>query len=193
MKNSWNNLSRGRKIVFAIIASFVVLSLVGALFGSDTTNTSNPSNSSSDSSIPQNPESAEDKLAKAIRDAAGDRTNLEGYSDRIKDLSITDEMVSINLMGSDNLTEGLVKGANRNLVLDAIKAYQNAALTSEKLSITIWFPMVDNLGNAELDEVLIYEFSSEQVGKINPDGVDTKRMDDDFADLYTYIHPAFEW
>jgi hypothetical protein len=193
MKNSWNNLSRGRKIVCAMIASFVVLSLVGALFGSDTTKTSNSSDSSSDSSIPQNPESAEDKLAKAIRDEAGDRTNIEGYSDRIKDLSITDEMVSINLMGSDNLTEGLVKGANRNLVLDAIKAYQNAELTSEKLSITIWFPMVDNLGNAELDEVLIYEFSSEQIGKINPAGVDTKRMDQDFADLYTYIHPAFEW
>jgi hypothetical protein len=193
MKNSWDKLSRGKKIVFAIIASFVVLSSVGALFGSDTTSTSNSSDPFSDSSISQNPESAEDKLAKAIRGEAGDTTNLEGYSDRIKELSITDEMVSISLMGSDNLTEGLVRGANRNLVLDAIKAYQNAALTSEKLSITIWFPMVDNLGNSELDEILIYEFSSDQIRKIYPHGVDTKGMDENFADLYTYIHPAFEW
>jgi hypothetical protein len=193
MKNSWNALSRGKKIVVGVVGFFLVMSLIGVLFGSDTATVSDSDEVPSATSESKEPESPLEKLTKAVREEAGDKTNLDGYSDRIKEISVTNEIVAIDLMGSDNLTEGLVKGANRGLVLDAIKAYQKASVSSEKLAITIWFPLVDNLGNAELDEVLIYEFSSSQIEKINPEGVDTKRMDENFADVYTYVHPAFEW
>lgn len=132
------------------------------------------------------------RLADAILTETG-RSNIRGHGDRIQLVESSDEQTLIRLLGDENLTSGLTKGSNRRLVLRAITAYQAAGITSEFIAIDIYFPLVDNLGTVSLRRVLGYGFTQERIMAITPGNVDTKRMDANFADEFTFVHPAFRW
>jgi hypothetical protein len=132
------------------------------------------------------------QLTDLVGKATG-KSNLNGYGDRIQLAEWTEEQTLIRLLGDQNLTSGLMKSANRRLVLDAIKAYQSAGLTSEFIAVDIYYPLVDNLGTEKLYRVLGYGFTQERIMAINTDNIDTKRMDENFADEFTYVHPEFRW
>lgn len=195
MKKTWSSLSTLKKVLVVVFSFFVISGILGSLFGEDT-KTATPSSSDSTvaktapATVPASPESA---LRKLVEKEAGDSTNLDGYSGRIKSLDVSDEQVLIDMHGSENLTDGMVKSANRRLVLDAITAYQKSGLTATEIFISVWYPLTDNLGNATLRRVLSYGFSAAQISKINAENVDTKNMDSNFADVSTAIYPAFRW
>ena len=191
MKKTWSSLSTLKKVLVVVISFFVISGILGSLFGEDTkTTTPSSSDSTVAKTAPASPESA---LRKLVEKEAGDSTNLDGYSGRIKSLDVSDEQVLIDMHGSENITDGMVKSANRRLVLDAITAYQKSGLTATEVFISVWYPLTDNLGNTTLRRVLSYGFSAAQISKINAENVDTKNMDSNFADVSTAIYPAFRW
>ena len=195
MKKIWSSLSTLKKVLVVVVSFFVVSGILGSLFGQETTT---PTPSSSESTIAKttpatvapSPESA---LRKFVEKEAGNSTNLDGYTGRIKSLDVSGEQVLIDMHGSENLTDGMVKSANRRLVLNAITAYQKSGLTASEIFISVWYPLTDNLGNTTLRRVLSYGFSAAQISKINAENVDTKNMDTNFADISTGIYPAFRW
>jgi hypothetical protein len=99
----------------------------------------------------------------------------------------------IRLLGSENITSGLTKSSNRRLVLETIKAYQSAGLTSQFIAIDVYYPLVDNLGTEKLYRILGYGFTQDRIMAITADNIDTERMDENFADEFTFVHPEFQW
>jgi hypothetical protein len=200
MKNKWNNLSTPKKIIVAIVAFFVFMTLLGVIFPADSEDTNQTSSSQQDkdsdatttttSAIELTPKQ---KLTALINEEAGNDSNLDGINVRIKSLDIAQDQILIDLYGDENLTSGLMKSANRRLILKAIDAYQSSGLTADQVSISVWFPLVDEAGVATLRRVLSYGFSASQIARIQTANIDTKRMDSGMADVYTAIYPAFRW
>jgi hypothetical protein len=194
MKNRWNALSRTKKIVVAVVAFFLVTSIIGAIFPSEKKNeSSTSSNVKTDESTIATALSPEQKLTKLINDSAGKDSNLDGINVRIKSLDIASDQVLIDMYGDENLTEGMMKSANRRLILKAIDAYQASGLKAKEVSISVWFPLVDEVGVSTLRRVLSYGFSASQIAKIQTENIDTKSMDNGMADVYTVVYPAFRW
>lgn len=137
-------------------------------------------------------ESPQGRLADAILVETG-KTNIKGYGDRVQLVEWSDEQTLIRLLGDENITEGTTKSSNRRLVLETISAYQQSGLSSEIIAIEIFYPLIDNLGNESLSKILGYGFTQEQITLIRSENIDTKRMDINFADLFTIIHPSFRW
>jgi hypothetical protein len=194
MKNRWNALSRTKKIMVAVVAFFLVTSIIGAIFPSEKkTESSSSSNVKTDESTIATALSPEQKLTKLINDSAGKDSNLDGINVRIKSLDIASDQVLIDMYGDENLTEGMMKSANRRLILKAIDAYQASGLKAKEVSISVWFPLVDEVGVSTLRRVLSYGFSASQIAKIQTENIDTKSMDNGMADVYTVVYPAFRW
>ena len=215
----WKERSTKGK-VGVIFGAVVVLSIVAAAFGdADTeseatpasTVTEAPRSEPSDAPTTTIPEVAstvvettttipavtEDnspvaRLIAAVSKETG-KTNIEGYGDRIQLVEWSQEQTLIRVLGTENLTSGLTKASNRRLVLDGIRAYQESGLSSEFIAIEVYFPLVDNLGAENLRRVLGYGFTQERISLIQTQNIDTKRMDTNFADEFTYVHPAFAW
>ena len=160
--------------VLGIIAFLVIL---GALQNEDT------------APVDKSPQG---RLAAAVLKESGN-TNIKGYGNRIQNVEWTNAKTTIQLLGDENLSEGMTKSSNRRLVLEAITAYQKSGLISDTISIEIFYPLIDNLGNQTLNRVLGYGFSQDRISRIRAENVDPKQMDLNFADMYTSIHPAFRW
>ncbi len=202
MKNVWNNLSRRKKIVIAVVAFFFVTSIIGAIFPSGNNTESTRSSVVKNDETTTTPElsttitpelSPEQKLTELINDSAGKDSNLDGINGRVKMLDIAEDQVLIDMYGDENLTEGLTKSANRRLILKAIDAYQKSELSADEVAISVWFPLVDEVGVSTLRRVLSYGFTAAQIAKIQTENIDTKSMDNGMADVYTVIYPAFRW
>lgn len=194
MKNLWNALTRTKKIVVAVVAFFFVTSIIGAIFPSEKkTESSSSSIVKTEDSLIATELSPEQKLTKLINDSAGKDSNLEGINVRIKSLDIAADQVLIDMYGDENITEGTMKSANRRLILKAIDAYQESGLTAEEVSISVWYPLVDEVGVSTLRRVLSYGFTAPQIARIQTENIDTKSMDNGMADVYTAIYPAFRW
>jgi hypothetical protein len=133
-----------------------------------------------------------ERLTEAVLKETG-KSNVKGYGDRIQVVESSEEQTLVRLLGDENLTSGLTKSSNRRLVLEAITAYQSSGITSQFIAIEIYFPLVDNLGTEKLFRVLGYGFTQERIMAITPGNIDTKRMDENFADEFTFIHPSFRW
>jgi len=187
------DLKRRALIFFGGTPSFLLL--VSIIPSGDDSSSSGRSSGQSDTTQKAQttqPATADAKLSAAVRKEAG-KSNIDNYGDRIQYIEWTEEQTLIRLLGDENLSSGLTKSSNRRLVLDAIEAYQSAGLASESIAIDIYFPLVDNLGNEKLYRVLGYGFTQERIMAINPGNIDTKRMDANFADEFTFVHPAFQW
>ena len=137
-------------------------------------------------------ESPQGRLADAVFEETG-KTNIKGYGDRVQLVEWSDEQTLIRLLGDENITDGTTKSSNRRLVLETISAYQQSGLSSEIIAIEIFYPLIDNLGNESLYKVLGYGFTQERITQISSQNIDTKRMDTNFADIFTIIHPSFRW
>lgn len=195
-KNFWKPLPKRVKVLLSIAGVFVFFSLLGIIFPADEQTASTPtlpSSVDSAESTTTNPLTPKQKLTKLINETAGNDSNLEGINVRVKSIDIADDQVLIDMYGDENLTQGLMKSANRRLVLDAIDAYQSSGLNADQVSISVWYPLVDEAGVATLRRVLSYGFSSSQIARIQTENIDTKRMDNGMADTYTAIYPAFRW
>ena len=130
----------------------------------------------------------------AVIQEAGKSSNIDGSGGkRIKYILVSSEKIDIEIYGDENLSEGLTKSANRRLVLDTIKAVQDVKVGFSEVTIKVFYPLVDKLGNTTIDKVLSYTFTSDQLMKINTANIDTKNMDNGFADVDQFIHPAFAW
>jgi len=158
--------------LLAITALFVML---GALQNDDETS---------------NDTTPEGRLSSAVLKETG-KTNLKGYGSRIQLVEWSSAKTTIQLLGDENISTGLTKSSNRRLVLETIAAYKKSGLSSETIVVEVFYPLVDNLGNESLNRVLGYGFSQERISRIQPDNIDPKQMDSNFADLFTSIHPAF--
>lgn len=135
-----------------------------------------------------------ERLEKYVLDETGDETNLkETGGSRLRALSLNDGKVVIEMNGDENISSGLTKSTNRRLVLKAIKGLQESGATFDSAVISVYYPLIDKLGNTSVDVVLMYSFSASRIAAINPDNVDAKGMDLGFADIDTFIHPAFAW
>lgn len=173
--------SRKGPLIFALIAVGFLIAVIAAP-SSDT---------SSSEKVPATPAG---QVQSAVTKQAGKSTNLDGVGgDRIKSVYISGGTLTVEMYGDENLSEGLTKSANRRLVLKAIKGIQNAGVSYTDATITVFYPLVDKLGNTSVDKVLSYSFSGAQISKINTDNVDTHNMDSGFADLGEYVHSAFAW
>lgn len=134
------------------------------------------------------------KLEQVILKETGSKSNLKETSGaRMRSFTFSGGRVVIEMNGDENLSSGLTKSANRRLVLKAIKGLQKSAVTFDSAVIAVYYPLVDNLGNTSVDQVLKYSFSAARVVAINTDNVDTHGMDVGFADIATIVHPAFAW
>jgi hypothetical protein len=194
----WAPLSKGRKVLYSVGAVFVFLFLLGMISPTEEQSTSTPTLPSSVNTDETTTSSnaaltPKQKLTKLINESAGDDSSLDGINVRVKSLDIADDQVLIDLYGDENLTEGLLKSSNRRLVLDAIDAYQSSGLIADQVSISVWFPLVDEAGVETLRRVLSYGFSAAQIARIQTENIDTKNMDNGMADTYTAIYPAFRW
>ena len=187
MKFDFANWSVKKKIVVSVVGSLFTLSVVGAVFGED------PQTSNKNADNTTVPKSSSQVLLERVEKEAGKKSNLDGFSSRIRNVAIQGGKVSIEMNGNQNLTEGLTKSTNRRLVLDALKALKSSGVTYESAYIAVYYPLVNNLGEMSVLPVLRYTFSFEQIGRIQPENVDTKGMDRNFADLGTVVHPAFAW
>ena len=147
-------------------------------------------NSKTENAVFQTPE---EELTELINTTAGNDSNIEGIDMRVRSLELTADEASIELYGDENLTEGLIKSSNRRLVLKTIDAYQASGIKAEQVNISVWFPLVDEAGVPTLRQVLSYGFSSSQIARIQTSNIDTERMDNGMADVYTSIYPAFRW
>lgn len=197
MNIDFSSWSKKKKIVVSIVGAFVALGVIGAIFGEDpqtsTNNSSVTTDSSSNSTAAAVPKTPAQILQERVEKEAGSKSNLDGYSSRVRTVSIEDGRVTIELNGDENLTEGTTKSSNRRLVLDAIRALKSTDSSYEIAFIAVHYPLIDNLGGTSMEPVLRYTFSLDRIGRIQPDNVDTKGMDSDFADLGTIVHPAFRW
>jgi len=197
----FSNWSRKKKTWVQVIGALAILGIVGAVFGEEPA--TSPSSSKEESattktaestiSTTTNPPSPARIIRNQVESEAGTKSNLDGYESRVRNVLITDGVVTIEMNGDDNLSSGLVKSTNRRLVLDAISALKKAGVPFESADIFVYFPLVDNLGNVSMNAVLGYSFTVDRINQIQPENVDTKRMDSNFADLGTFIHPAFRW
>jgi hypothetical protein len=171
------------------VGILVVVSLIPS--GDDSSSDESSAGNGNDTSQPADA-TPSGQLTDIVRKATG-KSNVDKHGDRIQLVEWTEEQTLIRLLGDQNLTSGLMKSANRRLVLDAIKAYQSAGLTSEFIVVDIYYPLVDNLGTEKLYRVLGYGFTQERIMAITTDNIDTKRMDENFADEFTFVHPEFRW
>lgn len=209
----WKDRSTKGKVGVVIVALFV-LSVVASAFDdsdsvSDTQETpagsgeSGVTVQSETSAAPETtsapevtsaPEAAtpSERLTEAVLKETG-KSNVNGYGDRIQVVESSEEQTLVRLLGDENLTSGLTKSSNRRLVLEAITAYQSSGITSQFIAIEIYFPLVDNLGAVKLFRVLGYGFTQERIMAITPGNIDTKRMDENFADEFTFVHATFRW
>ncbi len=200
MNIDFSSWSLKKKIVVGVVGALVVLGVIGAVFGEDPNSTSGGSSSGNGDGIPAAtapkttvPKTPAQILEERVKDEAGAKSNLEGYSSRIRTVTIENGIATIEMNGDENLTDGTTKSSNRRLVLDAIRALKSAGVAYDSAFIAVYYPLVDNLGAVSMEPVLRYSFSLERIGLIQPDNVDTKGMDYDFADLGTIVHPAFRW
>ena len=130
----------------------------------------------------------------AVIKEAGNSSSIDGAGGkRVKYILVSSKKIDIEIYGDENLSEGLTKSANRRLVLDTIKAVQDANVNFSEATIKVFYPLVDKLGNTTIDKVLSYTFTGAQLAKINTGNIDTHNMDNDFADVGQFIHPAFAW
>jgi hypothetical protein len=194
MNIDFPNWSAKKKIVVSVIGALFVMGVIGAVFGEDPdisgSQTPATTDSADETTVPKSPAQA---LQELVEKEAGSKSNLDGNSSRIRTVSIEDGRATIEMNGDENLTEGTTKSSNRRLVLDAIKALKSSGVNYEIAFIAVHYPLVNNLGETAVEPVLRYTFSLEQIGRIQPDNVDTKGMDSNFADLGTIVHPAFVW
>lgn len=196
MNFDFSSWSKRKKIAASVVGVFVALGVIGAIFGEDPQTTrvdnSKSPNATSDlmTTVPQSPAQV---LRDRVEKEAGSKSNLDGYSSRIRTVTVDGGIASIEMNGDENLTEGTTKSSNRRLVLDAIRALKSSGITYDTAFIAVFYPLVDNLGGTSMEPVLRYTFSLERIGRIQPDNVDTKGMDYDFADIATIVHPAFRW
>jgi hypothetical protein len=179
---------KNKRLLIFVGATFAFLFIVSVIPSSD----DNSSSSGDDESSQPADTSPTGRLTSAVSKATG-KSNVSGYGDRIQLLEWTEEQTLIRLLGDENLTSGLMKSANRRLVLDSIEAYQSSGLTSQTIVIDVYYPLVDNVGAEKLYRVLGYGFTQERISAIQTENIDTKRMDVGFADDFTYVHPAFVW
>ncbi len=167
---------RGRLIIIISLV-LAVLFGIGSLTGSSTkTKTKTLDVNASPS----------DKLKFAIQKEVGS-------SIQIPSAYVAGDTVTVILSGTDNLTEGLTKSSNRRLVLKAIDGLRTSGVSYEKVVISVNYPLTDKLGNTREEKVLEFAFTRDRIVQINTDGVDVNNMDNGFADISTYIHPAFRW
>jgi hypothetical protein len=179
--------TKKRALIFlgATVALLIIVSVIPSSddtsSGSDAERTSQPADSS-----------PVGRLSDAVRKETG-KSNVKGYGDRIQLVEWSEEQTLIRVLGDENLSSGLTKGSNRTLVLESIKAYQGSGLSSALIAIEVYYPLVDNVGAENLYRVLGYGFTQERISAIQTENIDTKRMDANFADEFTYVHPSFVW
>ena len=195
MKINFSTWSRKKKVIVSVVAAFFALGLVGSVFGEDPETSRSNSSTETEVTTPKTTvaQSPTEILKARVEKEAGSKSNIDGYSARVRTVSVEDGQVTIEMNGQENISDGTTKSANRRLVLDAITALKASGVTYETAFIAVYFPLVDNLGGTSMDPVLRYTFSSAQIMRIQPDNVDTKGMDSNFADLGTSVHPAFAW
>lgn len=187
-------VTRRRALIFVGVALgfLVIISMIPSNEDSSSNGDNTDQSADADVTSPAEAVTPVGRLTDAIRDETG-KSNIEGYGDRIQLVEFSEEQTLIRLLGSENITSGLTKSSNRRLVLETIKAYQSAGLTSQFIAIDVYYPLVDNLGTEKLYRILGYGFTQDRIMAITADNIDTERMDENFADEFTFVHPEFQW
>ena len=123
-----------------------------------------------------------------VMDIIGYKTNRNNQ--KIGKVQIDNGLVYLSFIGDSNLSTSMTKRGMLSEVGDLLEKLPQEDSRIDEIEIEIWFPLVDEHGNTEMDSVMKVNATKNNWQKINWDNFLTENIPN-VVDSY-WIHPALQ-